>query len=393
MWSFWEALTVSVIMATRDYYKDRERNILRRNQFKQKCMESISKEASEICHSVEAVVKKQRTAYMSESIGDGVQQLPMYAFYLVLRNQLVSVTKEQRTVIEIFSANLSLPYSVRDFLAATKQSNDVRSYIEGLVGISKIYVGDFWKEFFKSVYRTDTEEKIVTDIIKKFADIVMNFSIIGDAKTNHAESILEKFMEDVGFQSANCWSLPQDRIDIYGDNSYIEHYRNFEEEYRKTIKLTKADEDGLPAFEIYPYFCMGVIYQVVEESTGSVEDKATCIDYIMKACGMKFGYTGKEVIESVQSVMQGADNELGWWILNLLDTDNEGMCFWRILATLIGLCKEEDYDTPLVPELCGFLIGMDGELSKKFPLSGFGDIAKPYLSMKLSELNELIDRL
>lgn len=393
MWSFWDALTVSVIMAARDYYKERERNILRRNQFKQKCMESISQEALEICRSVETVVKKQRTAYMSEAIGNGIQQLPMYAFYLVLRNQPVSVTKEQRTVIDIFSANLSLPYSVQDFLTAIKQNNDVRSYIESLVGISKKYVGGFWKEFFKSVYRTDTEEKVVTDIIQKFADIVINFSIIGDAKTNHAEYILDKFMADVGFQSANCRSLPQDEIDVYGDNSYLEHYRNFEEEYRRTVELTKAEEDGLPAFEIYPYFCMGVIYQVVDQSTRSVEDKASCIDYIMNACDMEFGYTGKEIIESVQSATRGDDNELGWWILNLLDTDNEGLCFWRILATLSGMCKKEDYDTSLVPELCGFLIGMDGELSKKFPLSGFGDIARPYLDMKLSELNDLIDRL
>lgn len=393
MWSFWDALTVSVVMAARDYYKQRERNILRRNQFKQKCMESISHETTEICHSVEAVVKKQRTAYMSGSIGDGVQELPMYAFYLVLRNQSTSVTKEQITVIDIFAANFSLPYSVQDFLRATKQNNDVRSYVEGLVGISKNHAGDFWKDFFKSIYRTDTEEKVVTDIIRKFSDIVMNFSIIGDAKTNHAEYILEKFMEDVGFQSANCRSLPKDSIDIYGDSSYIEHYHIFEEEYRKTIKLTKADEDGLPAFEIYPYFCMGVIYQVIEQSAGDVENKALCIDYIMTACGMRFGYTGKEIIEAVQSILRGVDNELGWWITNLLDADNENLCFWQILATLIGLCKEKGYDTPLVPELCGFLIGMDGELDKKFPLSGFGDIAKPYLTMKLSELNELIDRL
>lgn len=43
-------------------------------------MESISKEALQICHGVELVVKKQSTSYMAESIGDGIQRIPMYAW-------------------------------------------------------------------------------------------------------------------------------------------------------------------------------------------------------------------------------------------------------------------------------------------------------------------------
>lgn len=393
MWSFWDALMFSTMMATRDYYRDRERNMLRMNQFKQKCMETISDNATSIVETISSVVKKQRTAYMSEFISEGIVQLPMYAFHVVLLRQRASVTKEQKTVIEIFANNLTMPYSVRDFLSATTSDNNVRTYLNGMVGISTKHVGKFWKEFFKSVYRTETEEKVVTSIIEKFATIVMNFAIIGDAKANYAETILQEFMEAVGYQAVQCRSLPQDEIDIYGDVGYIEHYHSFENEYGKVVKLTKSVEEGLPAFEIYPYFCMGVIYQVISKSTRNRTDKASCIDYIMKKCGMHFNYTGEQIVDSMERIAINEDNELGWWITNLVGTENSGLSFWQILATLSGKCKDYNYETTLIPKLCSFLIGMDGELAKQYPMSGFGNIAKPYLATKLEELNDLIDAL
>ena len=393
MWSFWDALMFSTVMAARDYYRDRERNMLRLNQYKQTCMEKISENASGILKDIGRVIEKQRTVYMSDSISEGIVQLPMYAFFLVLKYQPINATKEQKKVVEMFSRNLSMPYSTNDFYFAVKSDNSTRSYIEDLVGISKTYAGKFWKEFFKAVYRTESEEEIVTSIIEKFANIVMNFAIIGDSKMNCAEIVLQNFMESVGFQAANCRRLPQDEIDIYGDKNYIEHYHNFENEYKKIVRLTKSEEEGLPAFEIYPYFCMGVIYQIVNQSTRNRVDKATYIDYVMKQCGMKFSYDGNQIIDSVQKSVINQDNELGWWISNLLSNEKAGLSFWQIMATLSGKCKDYNYDTVLIPELCGFLIGMDGELNKKYPMSGFGNLAKPYLANKLKELNDLIDTL
>lgn len=393
MWSFWDAFMFSTIMAAREYYRDRERNVLRVNRFKQNCIENIANNATEILKNIQLVVEKQKTAYMSSSISEGIVQLPMYAFYLVLKNQPFGATKEQKKVVEMFIDNFSMPYSESDFINSINFNNNAILYIEGLVGISKTHVGKFWEEFFKSIYRTESEQEYVTSIIDKFANIVMDFSIIGDSKMNHAETVLQNFMESVGFQAVNCRKLPQDEIDIYGDKSYIEHYHKFESEYINVVRLTKSEEEGLPAFDIFPYFCMGVIYQVVSQSTRNKKDKASCIDYVMEQCGMKFSYNGNQIIDSVEKNLINHDNELGWWITNLLSNESAGVSFWQIMATLSGKCKEYNYNTVLIPELCGFLIGMDGELNKKYPMSGFGNLAKPYLKYKLEELNDLIDTL
>lgn len=393
MWSFWDALILTTMMSVRDYYRDRERNILRVNQFKQKCIETISDNAMGILEDIKGVVEQQKTSYMSNAISTGIVQLPMYAFYLVLINQKVGVTKEQRKVIDMFYRNLTMPYSQYDFLSSIKSDNHASLYIKEFVGISKVHIGKFWTEFFRAIYRTETEEKVVTGMIEKFATIVMNFSMLGDTKSNYAETILQNFMEAVGYQVSQCRTLPKDKIDMYGDAGYVEHYHAFEKEYTKIVKLTKSDEEGLPAFDIYPYFCMGVVYHVVNRSTQDRQDKASCIDYVMDACNMDFGYTGIQIIDSVEKIDVGQDDELGWWINNLTSTESEGVSFWQIMATLGGKCKDYNYETNLIPELCGFLIGMDGELAKKYPMSGFGDIAKPYLMEKLQDISDMIDAI
>jgi len=370
---FWDVLTFSTVMAVRDWSRDNQRRKEKTTNFYQKCNEEIADAASEMFEVITAVAEQANPNYIPNEIGQGGVMLPVYAFYKVLQKQGGLPTKEQTKVMDLFFNAMSLPFSKLEFLAAVRSYNTARQSIENLVGISDLNSGKFWQLFFKSMYITQSDEKTLTKLTDKFSSIIMRFSILGRPESEVALPICEEFINSVHKQIQQCRNLPEEDIDFMGEVSFYEHYQRMR---NLSIDLVHAagDEDELDIEQLFDYFSIGILFQLVTRTTRNISVQAEMLDKAMEISGISLGIDGYEAMKQLTE-----SGELSDLVNNIIHIREEFGGFWGIILIVAQKADREDDAMTFTKECMGYLMGIETELSKEYPYSGFGTIAKDYM--------------
>lgn len=382
---FLDALTFSTAMAVRDYYRDKDKQKAKQKNFYQKCNEEIADAAAELVDVISVVSTQANPSYIPNEMVNGSTTLPVYAFLKVLQKQ-GSPTTEQTKLLDIFFNVMKFPFLKHEFLAAVQSNNHARQHIEDLVGISDFKSGTFWHMFFKAMYKTNSDEKTLSKVIEYFSSIIMRFAILGRPDSEVALPICEDFINAVHNQIVKCRSLPEEDLDFMGEVSYIEHYKRM-----KAICQSLADESGdgevLEVDQLFVFFSIGIIYEVIKHSTRSVSDKAEMLDYIMRSLEIALDFDGYEIIQQFQT-----DGGLKELIISLCELNlGERGGFWEIILIMGDKANQRDMSTSFFKECISFLAGVESELSKKYHYSGFDQCAKTYMSDIMSKIPDLFE--
>lgn len=384
---FWDALIFSTSMAVRDYYRDKQKQKEKQRNFYQKCNEEIADAAADMFEVITAVATKAYTSdYIPNDIAGGSLTLSFYAFLKVLQAQVFPPTAEQNKLLELFFKTLNVNFSKYDFLVAVKSHNQTSQYLEALVGISNSKVGTFWRLFFKAMYKTNSDIKILSEIIELFSSIVMRFAILGKSDSEVALPICEEFIDAIHHQFEECQSLPEEGFDYMCEVSFIDYHQRMKEIYQ-ILAYESGDSEELDINQCFEFFSIGIIYEVIKQSTLSIYDKAEMLNYILSFLEINLGIDGYEIIQLMQT-----DSDLKEMISIMCDLNpGERGGFWEIILIMGDKANKHDLSTTFFKECFNFLLGVEIELVKKYPDSGFNQSARSYMSNVMGKIHDLFE--
>ena len=375
---FWDHLTLVTLITVRDYYHDKEKQKQKIGKIYEKCKEEIACAASDLFNAITEVSEKANPNCIPNEIGTGSIILPVYAFAKVLQAQGGIPSSEQKSFLDIYFKNMSVGFSENEFLASMHSNNDTQHKMDALVGISENSVGTFWIAFFKAMYVTKSDEGTLSKVADYFSSIVVRFSILGKPQSQVALPICESFIKAIHMQIIECRKLPENDLDFIGEVPYLEHKQRITN-IAMSLLYAAGEQDGLDLNQMLPIFYISMLYDMVNMTNRNTHDKAGILDYAMKICSIEFEFSGYDIYKHVEN-----GDELG----ELIGTMSNRMLV--IIAGLSGQAHREADGPKFAAECLGFLVGGEKQLSKEYPLSGFGDLARTYITNQTQSLLNLM---
>jgi hypothetical protein len=379
MIGFWDRVWIVHAMAVREYFKERDAQQKRWDDFCQQSIEEILSEAGNITQYIQQATSKQTGKHIHNDLVQGILYLPLYGFYLVLQRQK-ELAKEQSRLLQTYFKHFNLPFTMNLFLDAAKRDNYARRNLLELVGISQTHAGSFWVQFFKVLYRTEEDTTYIQKVIDSFCTITMRFAAINGQMPDELLSILENFLKDVQTQAILCRQVPNDEVDFFGDAPFVEHFNKFKEDAYKVCNYTmdENDEDMNPT-SLFQGVCLGGIYQVIKRCTRNRIDKIKMTDDVLSQIDVGTFVDGEYIFKYMEDLHDDDTTMLAWSMHIFTDLEDKNPVGWILLNRLGGTYNlETKKSVRTLQEGMNFLIGMENYLSDKYPMSGFGQIASDY---------------
>lgn len=371
---FWDYLTFSTMMTIRDYYREEYARKQRAKDFYQECKEEIGSNASELFTVVSGAAQQANPNYVPDEIVQGGVLLPVYAFANVLKCQGGQPTPEQNSLLDIYFQTMSVGFPKALFIVGLRMQNDASRKLHEIVGISDSYVGSFWKAFFKSIYITKSDERILSKVSELYAAIVMRFSILGQPQSQAALPICEEFIKALHIQVIECRKLPENDIDFIGEVSFLEHKKRMDK-LAMSLLYEVGDQDEIELDELLPYFYTAILYDLIQLTSRTTYDKAGILDYAIHLSAIHTDLSGYDVYKH----MEDRDD-----LFTLLDPLPHTI--FTIVLSLAQRANKRSEGPRFISECTGFLAGIETQLSKEYPFSGFGNLARKYILDKSQAL-------
>lgn len=393
MFSFWDRVWAATVMTIRDYYKEVEDQNKRWEKFCQKCTSEIASENIAMVGLIEEIVEMQPSSRIHNSLALGLKELSLYAFYLIIQKQ-GQITKEQEKLIRDIFNNLDYPFTFEQYIQGIKINNGARQQLLDLVDISDTFAGEFWVQFFKLLYRTEAEPRYINRLVESFSMITMHFAALNGKEENYVLELLSDFLKKVQIQSVKCRDLPEDVIDVYGDEPFVEHFNKFKKDTYTVCNyaMDEDDEDFNPT-TVFQAFSVGIIYQIIRRCKRSREDKIKMMDDILSQVDVGISSKGETIFKYMEDVKSGEyTTMLAFYAHTFTDIEKEEPLGWIMITRFSGTynldTKKEIF---AIKEAVNFLIGMENYLERKYPMSGYGEIASNYTRTVIKLINKDID--
>lgn len=393
MISFWDRVWAVTAMSIRDYYKERDAQQKKWDEFCQKCTQEILEECSNISTYILKAVEKQPGVHIHKDLADGIVQLPLYGFHIALKNQ-TGLVREQDHILDLFFSNFSIPFSKQAFINTVRIDNDAKKELFDLVGISEKKAGRFWVQFFKVLYRTDNDTESIEKLIDSFCAITMRFSAVSHGLSATILPVFETFVKSIHIQSELCRLEPNDIVDFYGDASFLEHFRKYKEDTYKVCNMCidEPDEDFNPDM-FFKAFTYGILYQVVRRCLRNRDDKIRIMDDVLAQIDMGYSTVdGKYIFNYMETSPEEETTMLAYMMHTFTDIEDDKPMGWILIARFSGTYNLKTGESVYgVQEATNFIIGVENYLADKYPMSGFGDIATKYAKKVADIINKDID--
>ena len=393
MISFWDRVWAVTAMSIRDYYKERDAQQKRWDDFCKKCTQEILEECSNISRYIQKAVEKQTGVHIHKDLADGIIQLPLYGFHIALRSQ-PGLVREQDHILDLFFSNFSIPFSKQAFINTVRIDNDAKKELFDLVGISEEKAGRFWVQFFKVLYRTDNDTESIEKIIDSFCAITMRFSAVSHGLSEAILPTFEAFIKSVHIQSELCRLEPNDIVDFYGDLPFVEHFSKAKEEIYKVCNMCmeEPDEDLNPD-QFFRAFIYGILYQVIRRCSRNRDDKIQIMDDVLSKIDMGSACVdGKYIFKYMEDLHGEETTMLAFMMHTFTDIEDNQPMGWILITRFSGTYNlETGQSVYAVQEATNFIIGVENYLADKYPLSGFGDIATKYARRVADIISKDID--
>jgi len=374
---------IATVLAARDSIRDQEMRAREqqryREQFIQKCKESIGDAIVGLHESIAETSRKAHPSPSANEAAGGVSMLPLYAFAEVLKAQGPPTT-EQAELIRLYFKGIRVGLSADEFHDSLQSDNEARRRMMDLVGVSESHVGSFWRAFFRTLYATNSSESALTKPVRHFSAIVMNFAVLGGLQEQAAVRICERFLDALLKQVVECRKLPDAMLDTLGEAHCFEYVKNMAEIYFSLFSAP-AGPDDLDPGELFNWYITTLLYELLNRSSLSPDEKSDLLDRYMKRCNVKvvigdIDFTGPEFF-------RGMENRGPIPIFGLFGQVTETV-FKTVIVTSLKESRGDD-GTRFIYQSLGFLIAVEKELSGEKPFCGFGNIALEYISKEIKK--------
>ena len=393
MLDFLDRLWIVHLMAVDDYFKEKEEEKRRWEEFSRNSMHEILSACADIVDIVRKATDKQVGKRVPRELYDGVIQLPLYSFYLVLSNQS-GITQEQSQLLQQFFSSFRTPYTMGEFVSASYSNNEASRKLLSLVGISEKTAGSFWVQFFKVLYRTDEDTECISNLIDDFAKITTRYAALSGKVGDYLFEIEKDFLIAVKTQAVMCRQLPDDEVDFYGDAPFVSHFEAFKEDTLRICRLTLDNKgESLSATDFFSAFSLGIVYQIINKCSRKVEDKIVIMDDVLSCIDIDQTVKTADIFKDMQNINPQGEANLAGIMDMFTSLDDGNPVGWILLSRLSGTYNLKTGNNPIaVKEAVNFLLGMENYLIDRFPMSGFGRIATDYTATVMKCINEDIEK-
>ena len=194
-------LAILTTITLDDYYTDQIREKRQKMKNYAGSMKSIGDNVRLWGGSITDTLRDSGRTDLEQSILQGAQELPIYIFAQVIRRQAGSTTKYQKRMIDIAFQNLNmLPFSREEYDQALCGDAKASRLMENTVGLSPEHCGTFWHDFIETMDAAQAGDDLLKTITDAYAQLVCDFSILGEGGLQQAEKLYERFAG--GLQSA-----------------------------------------------------------------------------------------------------------------------------------------------------------------------------------------------
>lgn len=372
MWGFSDRLAFVAVMTIHEMEQAKKKRLIKLQSFYQSCYEEIAEQSEKACNVISEITTRASKCYVPDSIYKGIQYLPLYAFGLVIAN-LGSVYSEQKKIISMFFKHFEYPFNQREYenMCSRKAWTDE---FRNTIMISKSFIGDFWLDFFRALYKCGTQSDYQT-VIDCVTYIVMRFSLLGNTESEIALPICKSFIEQANYQLNNCINTKVTGIDWYGTvpvSEYIAEANSIFWDIANKAKVfdSFSKEDLNDMFTGMVEYCVcGFILQSKCRNTAQKAEEG------MKLVGIDLVQPTSDYIRELQT-----NSSLGSKYKELYECNN-GRCgqFWGILTTFASMASKISEMFRLLTVLTSAMIGIENHLASNESFSGFDHNAQKFM--------------
>ncbi|MGN1114517.1 MAG: hypothetical protein ACI4RC_05290 [Oscillospiraceae bacterium] len=382
-WGFSDSLAFAVAMTVWDMNRKKERRLIKTQKFYQECYEKITNDSGRAFDIVTKVVKKASRRYIPDEILTGSTYLTPYAFSLVIERQ-GRVTKGQNKIIDIYFNSMDFPFSKIGYLSAARNGNELGDFRK-TISISKNYVGGFWVNFFRALYKSGTQ-KDLQDMIDCTTSIIMRFSILGNLDSDIANGICKDFVDSVNYQINEVREISINEVDWLGVVPISDRLEEMKTSYEYLIDNSNitdeiSKEELLPCLELQILNC---ICDVVMMTKQPKSVKLRMLNDAVTFAGIHTEITPEEYVKEIAN-----NTETGQLQKSMFSAGPPLGFFWIAILTMGGKIEGSSEPIEIVNNIFSILIQIENYLDEKYNFLGKDSIAKDYM---LHIIEQLIDK-
>lgn len=311
-----------------------------------------------------------------EVLARGAKELVLYAFYEVLHEQGGRPTQEQGLLLQVYCDKLELPYNEMDFLLAVNFANGIRAHLESLF---KLPDGSFWMALWKLLGDSAAAEAILDGVVQQYGDIVMRFSVLGDPDSEAPMVIMDQMVDCFNEHLGEIAAAEETEVDV----DFIAAYDAMTQVYEKAAAESRAAEEGLPTQDLYVFFVLGLIHQLLRPARLRITEKAAIIDGIVRCCQLPVQeLDGMSILESIYS-----KDEIGGSIQMMTEFGPEHGNMWQIMQAMCVRCGRAEWMTDFLQGASLFMLDLEQSILIEYPGAVQKGKAEAYIRETIETLN------
>lgn len=382
-WGFSESVIFAAVMTMREISSEKNDKLIKSQKFYQDCYEKIADDSQKAFNIVLEVVKKASRRYIPNDIGVGSTYLALYAFALVIEKQ-GKVTFEQNKIIKIYFNNMNFSFSKDDFINASKRGTEIGDFRK-IVSISHNYVGGFWVNFFRALYKSGTQ-KDLQDMIDCITSIIMRFSILGNPTSNLSQSICSEFIDSVNYQINQVREISIKEIDWLGIIPISDRLDEMKNLYESLIDNSSITEE-ISKDELLPLLELLILNSICDMIMLTKQPKSIKLQMIND--GVEF-FKIKTEITPEQYIKEIANNtELGSFYKTMFSSGPPLGSIWLLILKMGEQANMADEAINITNDILSILLQLENYLDEKYNFLGENSIAKNYMVHIIKQINEL----
>ncbi len=360
-------LAVLTTITLNDYYTDQIHENRRKLHTYAESMERIGDNVSIWGHTITTTLKKSGRTDLEQNILQGAQEFPIYLFLQVIRKQRGGPTKYQKRIIDIAFRNLNmLLFSRSEYDRALHADNLALQSMKEMVDLSPDSIGTFWHQFLEVMDGATAGEKVIEDILDVYAQLLCDFSVLGEGSIEPAQQLYERFAG--GLQRAlqeygEC-------VELFEDSQLQSALEAMRENCRTVRSLTSSEEDLL--LDFFDYFIIAIYVGLLQKLTPEASERTGMLQFLLDHTPVECSDDASQIYANINA---DANAYLAYYGLA---NDWDGPNFWAI--HLIGATKSGcDYlSAEFINHAGDFLRSTERILRRSFPEYNFEGLAQAY---------------
>ena len=382
-WGFAESLAFAAVMTLRDMSKEKNNRLIKTQKFYQEFYERIADDSCKAFNVVLKTVQKASRRYIPKEIGLGSTYLALYAFALIIERQ-GRVTSEQNKIIKMYFDNMDFPFPQSDYLSAAKTGAELDDF-RAVISISKNYVGSFWVNFFRALYKSGTQ-KDLQDVIDCTTSMIMRFSILGNPNSNLAPEICEYFVESVNYQINQVREISIKEVDWLGVIPIPDRLKEMKTFYESLIDNSDIT-DNISKEELLPLLDMLILNCICDVVMLTKQPKSIKLQMMNDAValsGIKIDITAEQYVKEIAN-----NTELGALFKTMFSSGSPLGSIWQIILSMGGQTNRTNEAIAITNDLLSILLQIENYLDEKYNFLGQDSIAKNYMLRIIQLLEEM----